>query len=139
MDFKDKFLVFWQTFMDRVQVVLAYLGGFFKKSGKVLEKIIFNITKLKKIIAAIPVAAGAVILAFYNMSKLPKVVGINLLENGAFSYQIPIGLAVFAPLAITAICLLLMFCSKRILTPWLVSVVSLLIPVVLLITNIFPA
>lgn len=139
MVFWDKFLAFWQSFMDRIQIGLSYLRMFFVKTAQILEKVIGVIFRLKKILAAIPVAGGAIYLAFYNMSKLPKVVGIDLLENGSFTYQIPMGIAVFAPLVITGLCLLLMFCSRRILTPWIVSVISLLIPVVILVTNIFPA
>lgn len=139
MTFWDKFLTYWQRFMDRVQIILSDLRIFFAKTAKILERFISEVSKLKKIIATVPVAIGAVILAIYNMANLPKVVGLDLLENGAFTYQIPRGIAVFAPLAVTGVCLLLMFCSRRILTPWLVSVISLLIPVVILITNIFPA
>jgi len=139
MVFWDKFLAFWQSFMDRIQIGLSYLRMFFVKTAQILEKVIGVIFRLKKILAAIPVAGGAIYLAIYNMSKLPKVVGIDLLENGSFTYQIPMGIAVFAPLVITGLCLLLMFCSRRILTPWIVSVISLLIPVVILVTNIFPA
>ena len=135
----EKFLNFWQEFMARVQVVLSFLRRFFIKTGQVLEKVISVIFRLRKILAAIPVAMGAIYIAIYNMSKLPMVVGIDLLENGSFTYQIPMGIAVFAPLAITGVCLLLMFCSRRILTPWLVSVISLLIPIAILITNVFPA
>lgn len=134
-----RFLAFWQRFMDKVQILMGKMSVFFSDTAKALERCIFHLSKLKKIIATVPVAAGAVILALYNMGNLPKVVGLDLLENGAFTYQIPRGLAVFAPLVITGICLLLMFCSRRILTPWLVSVISLLIPVAILITNIFPA
>ena len=139
MKFRDKFMDFWQKFMEYVQNVLSILRNFFSRTAKILEKIISWFSKFKKIIAAVPVAAGAVILALYNMANLPKVVGINLLENGSFTYQIPRGIAVFAPVAVTSICLLLMFCSRRILTPWIVSVVSLLLPIMILITNIFPA
>ena len=139
MVFREKFLIFWQKFMDRVQILLSSLRKFFAKTAKILEKIISWLSKFKKIIAAVPVAAGAIVLALYNMGNLPKVVGINLLENGSFTYQIPRGLAVFAPVAVTSICLLLMFCSRRILTPWFVSLVSLLLPVMILITNVFPA
>lgn len=139
MTFRNKFMNFWQKFMEHVQHILSVLRKFFSKTAKALEKIISWFSKFKKIIAAIPVAAGAVILALYNMANLPKVVGINLLENGSFTYQIPRGIAVFAPVAVTGICLLLMFCSRRILTPWIVSMVSLLLPVMILITNVFPA
>lgn len=139
MTFREGFLGFWQKFMNGAQVVVAFLRRFFAKTAKILEKIILWFSKFKKIIAAVPVAAGAIILALYNMGNLPRVVGINLLENGSFTYQVPKGIAVFAPVAITSICLLLMFCSRRILTPWIVSVISLLLPIVILITNIFPA
>lgn len=139
MSFRDKFLAFCEHFINLLRVIFAFLRGFFTKTAKILEKEIQWLSKFKKIIAAVPVATGAVVLALYNMGNLPKVVGINLLENGSFTYQIPRGIAIFAPVAVTSICLLLMFCSRRILTPWIVSVVSLLLPVVILITNIFPA
>ena len=139
MVFQDRFLIFWQKFMAQVHIILSCLRRFFAKTAQILEKTISWLSKFKKIIAAVPVAVGAIILALYNMGNLPRVVGINLLENGSFTYQIPRGIAVFAPVAITSICLLLMFCSRRILTPWIVSVVSLLLPIVVLITNIFPA
>ena len=134
-----RFLAWWQRFMDRIQILLSELRVFFGKTAKTLERFISDLSRLKKIIATVPIAVGAVILAIYNMANLPRVVGLDLQENGSFTYQIPRGLAVFAPLAVTGVCLLLMFCSRRILTPWLVSVISLLIPVVILITNIFPA
>ena len=139
MTFWIRFLAWWQRFMDHVKNILSDLRVFFAKTAKTLERFISDISKLKKIIATVPVAIGAVFLAVYNMANLPRVVGLDLLENGSFTYQIPRGLAVFAPLAVTGVCLLLMFCSRRILTPWLVSVISLLIPIAILITNIFPA
>ena len=43
------------------------------------------------------------------------------------------------PLILTCFCLLLMFCSKKILYPWLISVFSLMLPIVLWLTNVFPA
>ena len=81
----------------------------------------------------------AVILALQNMVKLPVVVGLDLQTSGEFSIQIAREIAALGPMAITALCLLLMFCSKRTLTPWLVSVFSLLLPLLILVTNTFPA
>ena len=75
----------------------------------------------------------------YNMEKLPETVGLNLQLDGAFNVMITRELAVLGPVAITALCLLLMFCSKRILTPWFVSIFSLVLPVFVLVLNIFPA
>ena len=41
--------------------------------------------------------------------------------------------------ASSILCLLLMFGSKRTLTPWLVSVFSLALPLIILVINVFPA
>jgi len=135
----DKLLDAWASFKDVTQPAVSTVSKFLNKAGHILGTVCNTVFKLRKILAAIPVGAGAVYLALYNQTQLPKVVGIGLLENGTFTYQIAREIAVFTPVAITAVCLLLMFGSRRILTPWLVSALTLLIPVVILITNIFPA
>ena len=95
--------------------------------------------KLRSLVLSIPVAVMAITLALRNLWALPGNVGINLMENGAYSFYVNKGIAVIVPLAITALCLLFMYISRRILYPWLVSVCSLLLPLVLWITNVFPA
>ena len=92
-----------------------------------------NITKM-----SVPFGVVAVILALRNMISLPVLVGLDLQSTGEFSIQLVREVAVLGPMAITAICLLLMFCSKRTLTPWLVSVFSLALPLLILFTNTFP-
>ena len=95
--------------------------------------------KLRSLVLSIPVAVLAVSLALRNLWALPGNVGFNLMENGAYSFFVNKGIAVIVPLAITALCLLFMYISRRILYPWLVSVFSLLLPLVLWITNVFPS
>ena len=96
------------------------------------------VKKFKKLFLAAPVATMAVILAILNLFKLPALVGLDLQGNGEFSFEIIREVAVIGPLAITALCLLLMFASKRTLTPWMVSLISLLLPIMILLTNTFP-
>lgn len=95
--------------------------------------------KLRSVLLAIPVAIGAVVLAIRNMAQLPAQVGINLLASGEFALTISRGVAVMGPLAVTALCLLLMFVSRRVVYPWLISLFSLVLPVLLLVINTFPA
>jgi len=97
------------------------------------------IYKLRSVLLAIPVAVGAVVLAIKNMAQLPAQVGINLLADGTFEKTISRGVAVMGPLAITALCLLLMFTSKRVVYPWLISLFTLVLPLLLWVTNTFPA
>lgn len=93
--------------------------------------------RLRSVILAIPVAAGAVFLAIYNEATLPAKVGINLQSSGEYAQMVSREVAVFGPLAVTAVCLLMTFCSKKVLYPWLISLFSLVLPLVILLTNAF--
>lgn len=138
MNFIDRFMIKWEQFCQKSQPTLDKAKTIYKK---VADKVIFAwnyVTKFKKLFLAAPVAAIAVLLAIYNLIKLPALVGLGLQGNGEFSVEIIREIAVIAPLLVTAICLLLMFASKRTLTPWMVSMFSLLLPLLILITNTFP-
>ena len=72
------------------------------------------------------------------LARLPEEVGINLLTTGEYEFLIIRGLAVLAPLVVTGICLLMMWISRRTIYPWLISIFSLVLPILLIVTNIFP-
>jgi hypothetical protein len=61
------------------------------------------------------------------------------MANGQFARLVEKEVAVYGPMGVTAVCLLLMVCSRRALYPWLISVFTLVLPVLILITNIFPS
>jgi len=91
------------------------------KVGKLILKWIYN---LRSVGLAIPVAAIAVILALSSMATLPDVMLIG-------TFELSKGIAVIGPLALTAACLLMTFCSKQVIYPWLISIFSLVLPVFL--------
>ncbi len=91
-----------------------------------------------KLFLAAPVVVAAVMIADYCWDRLPEPVGILLQENGEFLQMVSKEAAVFTPLVVTLACLVLMFCSRRTLYPWLISLFSLVLPFVILLTNIFP-
>ncbi len=139
MNFIDKCMAKWETFYRKAQPTL-------KKTEQILKIVIDKVTfvwdymtQYKKLFLATPVAVMAVILAIQNMFKLPALVGFIQEATGEFAFELIREVAVLGPLAITAICLLLMFVSKRTLTPWMVSVFSLILPLLILFTNTFPA
>ena len=123
-ELKNKLLSFWERTAS-VRRVLAGIGRW-----------IFH---LRGIFMAIPVALVAISLAIKNPQRLPAMVGINILASGEYQYMVARSTAVTAPLIITAVCLLLMFCSRKTVYPWLISIFSLVLPIVIYITNIFPA
>ena len=95
--------------------------------------------RLRKIALAVPVVYAALQLASYNRENLPEQVGINLQSSGAFQEMISRDMAVMGPLGLTAACLLLMFCSRKAMYPWAISVFTLALPILILVTNIYPA
>lgn len=118
---------------------LKTVSAVFEAIGNVFRVIYSWCSRLHKPLLAAPVIIGAVWLAQQCMEKLPDPVGIGLLADGTYSQLVSKDLAVMGPLAVTAVCLLLMFCSRRTLYPWLISLFSLALPAMILITNIFPA
>lgn len=133
-ELKERWMAFWNTTAPARQAVASA----WKAVDRVFTRVVKYIAKFRKIFLAIPVAWGAVYLAIYNQSHLPRIVGLDLQSSGEFTIRIIRELAVLGPMAITALCLLLMFISKKTLTPWFVSLVSLLLPLVILLTNVFP-
>lgn len=126
---------------------------FLKKNGPAIEKIkkifaniwkVFVMTarwvyRLRSVFLAVPVALVAIRLAIYNTANLPDQVGINIQTTGEYAQMVDKGVAVMGPLAVTALCILMMLCSRRMVYPWLVSIFSLVLPVLIYITNVFPA
>ena len=95
--------------------------------------------KLRSVLLSIPVAVGAIALAVRNMANLPEQVGLNLQATGEFAQMISREMAVTGPLALTAACLFLMFCSRKASYAWSISVFTLALPILLLISNLYPA
>ena len=139
MSFWDNVMAKWNKLGDTLAPVMAKIKSGARVVAKGMRTIWRHIFAMRRIFISIPVAVAAVVLAVRNQAVLPAVVGLDLQNNGTFSIQILREIAVLGPLASTALCLLLVFCSKRTLTPWLVSVFSLSIPFVIQILNTFPA
>ena len=95
--------------------------------------------RLRKLVLAVPVVYMAMKLARYNLEHLPEEVGINLQSTGEFAQMVARDAAVMGPLGLTAACLLLMFCSRKAMYPWAISVFTLVLPILILVTNLYPA
>ena len=93
--------------------------------------------RLRTVLYTIPVVLFSAFFALRNLAVLPARVGFDLQASGDFAYTMDKSLAVFGPLVITGICLILMYCSKRKTYPWLVAMFSLAIPIVIYVTNTF--
>ena len=130
----EKVKMIWGKVCDAMRPV----GNVFNGIGRVIAWICKWIMRLRKIFLAVPVIYGALRVAEYANENLPDRVGLNLLENGEYAYTVAKNLAVLGPLAVTAACLLLMFCSRRTMYPWLICMFSLVLPILIVLTNIYP-
>ena len=111
----------------------------YRKFEQILGKIIMTVYHLRKIFMAAPVAYMALRIAAYNLSHLPEQVGVNLQTTGEFAMQISRYAAVIGPLGITAGCLVMMFFSRKAMYAWAISIFTLALPVLLLVSNMYPA
>ena len=102
----------------------------------VLGRVIF---RLRKVFMAIPVVYYALKLAAYNSEHLPEMVGIDLQSTGEYAQMIARSSAVNGPLLVTGAALVLMFLSRKSVYPWLISIFTLVLPLLLLFTNNYPA
>lgn len=134
----------WQTMMTSIRKDVAIAEANvqsktgmqkFKEIMRIIGQVIYH---LRKVVMAIPVIYYAVKLAAYNAVNLPEVVGLNIQSNGIYAENISRTVAVNAPLVLTGGCLALMFLSRKTVYPWVISVFSLIVPIMLLITNIYP-
>lgn len=108
------------------------------KINRVISTIGTWLFRLRKPVMAAPVVYYAVKLAQYNRLHLPEQVGVNLQSTGEFAQYISRDLAVMGPLALTGGCLILMFCSRKAMYSWAISIFTLALPLLLLLSNAYP-
>ncbi len=126
----------WKTFWSRVKNGWRKVKEAMRPVGNAIKVIASYAVRMRKILLSVPVLIIALVEAERNWQSLPERVGITLVNPGEFAQMVSKGAAVFGPLAVTGACLLLMYCSRRTLYPWLISVFSLTLPLLLYLTNV---
>lgn len=117
-------------YLRKALTIFAAIGRGIKVSLKWLWK-------LRKIFMAAPVVWAAIKFAMENMDRLPEKVGLDIQSTGEFAQMISREEAVYWPLGITAFCLVLMFCSKKPVLPWVISIFTLILPWLIWILNFY--
>ena len=116
----------------KTKVVFQKIGRVFSIIGKVL----FH---MRKIFLTLPVLWAAFKVYTYAKEMLPEDVGVWLLESGDYQFMLDREASLMSCLAVTAVCLGLMFLSRRTILPWIVSLFTLVLPIMLVITNMYPS
>lgn len=129
----------WKGFCDSLRAAANTTGSVYTKIKSVIGVLVMVGYRLRKIVLAVPVVYYALKIAGYNGQHLPEEVGLVLLANGEFAYTVSRYLAVVGPLVLTGGCLVMMLFSRKALYPWAISIFTLILPLLLLISNIYPA
>lgn len=123
-------------FVEKFKPIWSKIYAVYKKIEEIITVIVRVIYKLRKFFMAAPVAYYALKIALINKDRLPELVGFNIQTNGEFAAMVSRDYAVYGPLGVTAFCLLLMFCSRKTVFPWIVSIFSLALPYLIYYTNL---
>ena len=128
-----------RVIMDFLQHFVQAVRGIYKRLEAVVVTLGMWVFKLRKLFMGLPVLLAALQLAIYSRENLPETVGFNLQANGEFAQVISRDTAIYGPLALTCSCLVLMLLSRRTVYPWIISIFTLTLPVLILALNMFAA
>ena len=129
----------WNALLEQAAPYFQKVRGVWQKGKKYWLLAWPWIWQFRKVLLALPVLYLALYFARLNWNALPELVGLNLQTSGDYSRYISRELAVYGPLGVTGGCLAMMFLSRKTVYPWMICMFSMLLPLLILITNVFPA
>ena len=124
---------------EKAQPALEKAQNAYQKAKKIGKKAWPWIWAGRKILLSIPVLWLMLYFARLNWNVLPELVGLNLQTTGEYAQYISKDLAVYGPMGVTGGCLAMMFLSRKTVYPWMICMFSMLLPLLILVTNIFPS
>ena len=128
-----------QELRQKVQPYVEKADKGYRKAKDIWKKAWPWIWQSRKLLLAIPVVYLMLYFARLNWNVLPEQVGLNLQTTGEYAQYITKELAVYGPMGVTGGCLAMMFLSRKTVYPWMICMFSMLLPLLILLTNIFPA
>ena len=150
MNWLDRIVEKWNWLVGKVRPVWNVIKKIFSVIDTIFRVIWKTIYGLRGILISAPVAAAALVVAAWGREKLPEVVEIThvVIDRDAedallglfvmTTEQITRDVALFVPLVLTGFCLVMTILSKKTLYPWLISVFTLCLPIVMYFLNTYP-
>lgn len=129
----------WNAMLEKAAPATEKISTIWQKVKKFWRIAWPWIWQFRKVLLAVPVVYLALYFARLNWNLLPELVGLNLQTSGDYAQYISKEMAVYFPLGITGGCLAMMFLSRKTVYPWMICMFSMLLPLLVLITNVFPA
>lgn len=129
----------WQAFREKARPWIEKADKGYRKAKHIWKKAWPWIWQARKILLAVPIVYLMLYFARLNWNVLPEMVGLHLQTTGEYARYITRELAVYGPMGVTGGCLAMMFLSRKTVYPWMICMFSMLLPLLILITNIFPS
>ena len=136
-----------RSFREKLKSGLESANTVFGKIGAVLKAVGTFLFCLRKPVLTVPVVYEALRIARVGLEYLPEQVRIELLPEeifldltsaGTYALELTKNTVIYGSLMITGVCLLMMWCSRKTIYPWLISLFSLILPIAVLLANIYP-
>lgn len=121
--------------MSAMERVVVTVQGIWERIYTVIAALFRWIFHMRKIFMALPVLYYAVEFAKMNMEQLPEMVGFDIQATGEFAQMVSRETAVYGPLGVTVLCIVLMLLSRKTIYPWLISIFSLVLPWLIWVLN----
>lgn len=121
--------------MSGLERFVTTVQGIADRIGTVFGVLFSWIFRLRKVFMALPVLYAAAELAKRNFEELPEMVGFDIQSTGEFAQMISRETAVYGPFALTCVCIILMLLSRKTVYPWLISIFSLVLPLLIWVLN----
>lgn len=121
--------------MSGLERFVVTVQGIAERIGTVIATLLRWIFDMRKIFMALPVLYVAVKIARENLELLPEMVGFDIQSTGEFAQMITREVAVYGPLGVTVLCIVMMLLSRKTIYPWLISIFTLVLPLLIRVLN----
>ena len=150
MKWMDNLIEKWYRFVDKVSPFCDGVRRMFRAIGRTFRDLWRYVFWFRSIVLGAPLGAAAVIIAAQSASRLPETVGYTKLSidpeavDALFGFLVMTqetmsrDMAVMIPLGLTAVCIVLMVFSKRMLYPFMIGLLTLTLPYILYFFTIYP-
>lgn len=150
MKWMDNLIDKWNAFLDKVSPFCLGVSRVFRAIGRTFRDLWRYLFWFRSIVLGAPLAGAAVIIAAQSASRLPETVEYTMLKidteaaNALFGLFVMAqesmsrNLAVMIPLGLTAVCIVLMIFSKRMLYPFMIGLFTLTLPYILYFFTVYP-
>ena len=150
MNWLDRIVERWYWLVDKVSPAWEVFTDIFHWIARFFTLLWRYMFMFRGILISAPVAVLAAMIIVWSREHLPEMVEITHLvldpeaEGAVFGLfvmtteSISRNVAIGGPVALSAVCLVCTMLSKRTLYPWLISLLSLTLPVIMYCLNTYP-